>query len=60
MREMSKLYETILVVSGEGEKGRKVSEGYGFQDLLTPGNIIKDHAHKPPFRQLTAEVRSSR
>jgi HAD superfamily hydrolase (TIGR01456 family) len=60
MREMAKLYKTILVVSGEGEKGRKVSEGYGFQDVLTPGDIIKDNAHTTPFRQLTAEVKSSR
>ena len=44
-------------MSSEGGKGRKISEDCGFQDLLTPGDIIKDNAHKTAFRQLTAEAK---
>jgi len=55
MREMVDRYKTILVVGGEGEKCRQVAEGYGFQDVVTPGDIIKDNAATTPFRQLTTE-----
>jgi ribonucleotide monophosphatase NagD (HAD superfamily) len=55
MREMAKRYKTVLVVGGEGEKCRTVAEGYGFQDVITPGDIIKDNANTTPFRKLTEE-----
>ncbi|KAK3073832.1 hypothetical protein LTR53_004239 [Teratosphaeriaceae sp. CCFEE 6253] len=55
MREMSAKYGTVLVVGGEGEKCRQVAEGYGFKDVVTPGDIIKDNPDTTPFRKLTAE-----
>jgi ribonucleotide monophosphatase NagD (HAD superfamily) len=55
MREMVEKYETVLVVGGEGEKCRQVAEGYGFRDVITPGDIIKDNEATTPFRKLTAE-----
>jgi HAD superfamily hydrolase (TIGR01456 family) len=55
MREMVEKYETVLVIGGEGEKCREVAEGYGFRDVVTPGDIIKDNAATTPFRKLTAE-----
>lgn len=55
MREMAKKYGTVLVVGGEGEKCRLVAEGYGFRDVVTPGDIIKDNKDTTPFRKLTAE-----
>jgi len=55
MREMVEKYETVLVVGGEGEKCRQVAEGYGFRDVVTPGDIIKDNEATTPFRKLTAE-----
>lgn len=55
MREMAERYKTVLVVGGEGEKCRIVAEGYGFQDVVTPGDIIKDNPDTTPFRKLTAE-----
>jgi HAD superfamily hydrolase (TIGR01456 family) len=55
MREMAEQYHTVLVVGGEGEKCRHVAEGYGFRDVVTPGDIIKDNADTTPFRKLTAE-----
>jgi HAD superfamily hydrolase (TIGR01456 family) len=55
MREMAQKYKTVLVVGGEGEKCRQVAEGYGFQDVITPGDIIKDNTHTTPFRKLTSE-----
>lgn len=55
MREMAERYNTILVVGGEGEKCRQVAEGYGFKDVVTPGDIIKDNQDTTPFRKLTEE-----
>lgn len=55
MREMVEKYKTVLVVGGEGEKCRQVAEGYGFRDVVTPGDIIKDNEATTPFRRLTEE-----
>ncbi|KAF1983953.1 HAD superfamily hydrolase-like protein [Aulographum hederae CBS 113979] len=55
MREMAQKYKTVLVVGGEGEKCRHVAEGYGFKDVVTPGDIIKDNQDTTPFRKLTEE-----
>ena len=55
MREMAQKYRTVLVVGGEGDKCRHVAEGYGFQDVVTPGDIIKDNQHTTPFRKLTED-----
>lgn len=53
MREMAEKYHTVLVVGGEGEKCRIVAEGYGFKDVVTPGDIIKTRKDTTPFRKLT-------
>lgn len=58
MREMVEKYKTVLVVGGEGEKCREVAEGYGFQDVVTPGDIIKYNEATTPFRRLTNEERA--
>ncbi|KAL8946383.1 MAG: hypothetical protein Q9222_007213 [Ikaeria aurantiellina] len=55
MREMAQKYGTVLVVGGEGDKCRTVAEGYGFKDVVTPGDIIKDNKDTTPFRKLTAD-----
>ena len=55
MREMANNYGTVLVVGGEGEQCRQVAEGYGFVDVVTPGDIIKDNQETTPFRKLTEE-----
>ena len=55
MRDMAEKYHTVLVMGGEGEKCRVVAEGYGFKDVVTPGDIIKDNQHTTPFRKLTEE-----
>jgi HAD superfamily hydrolase (TIGR01456 family) len=55
MREMAEKYGTVLVVGGEGEKCRHVAEGYGFKDVVTPGDIIKHNSATCPFRKLTPE-----
>lgn len=59
MREMVEKYNTILVVGGEGEKCRQVAESYGFRDVITPGDIIKDNEATTPFRKLTKEEREN-
>ncbi|KAF4121016.1 to phosphatidyl synthase [Geosmithia morbida] len=55
MREMARTYGTVLVIGGEGEKCRQVAEGYGFKDVVTPGDIIKHDSATTPFRTLTPE-----
>ncbi|RYP45596.1 hypothetical protein DL768_008075 [Monosporascus sp. mg162] len=55
MSEMANKYNTVLVVGGEGEKCRQVAEGYGFKDVVTPGDIIKANSATTPFRKLTEE-----
>ncbi|KAL2834980.1 HAD-like domain-containing protein [Aspergillus cavernicola] len=55
MREMAEKYNTVLVVGGEGEKCRHVAEGYGFKDVITPGDFIKTSQDTTPFRKLTEE-----
>lgn len=55
MKEMAAKYGTVLVVGGEGEKCRHVAEGYGFKDVVTPGDIIKYDPDTTPFRKLTEE-----
>jgi HAD superfamily hydrolase (TIGR01456 family) len=57
MREMVEKYRTVLVIGGEGEKCRQVAEGYGFKDVVVPGDLIKDNEHITPFRKLTEEER---
>jgi HAD superfamily hydrolase (TIGR01456 family) len=54
---MVEKHQTVLVVGGEGEKCRKVAEGYGFKDVITPGDIIKSNESTTPFRQLTDQER---
>ncbi|KAL6708650.1 hypothetical protein ACN47E_002631 [Coniothyrium glycines] len=61
MKAMAERYTTVLVVGGEGEKCRNVAEGYGFKDVVTPGDIIKDNQDTTPFRRLTEdEYKNSR
>lgn len=55
MREMAEKYHTVLIVGGEGDKCRHVAEGYGFKDVVTPGDIIKDNKDTTPFRTLNTE-----
>lgn len=55
MREMAQRYNTVLVVGGVGEKCRIVAEGYGFKNVVTPGDIIKTRHDTTPFRKLTDE-----
>lgn len=55
MREMAETFDTVLVVGGEGEKCRTVAEGYGFKDVITPGDVIKTVSDTTPFRELTDE-----
>jgi HAD superfamily hydrolase (TIGR01456 family) len=52
---MAEKFDTVLVVGGEGEKCRQVAEGYGFKDVITPGDIIADNPDTTPFRKLTEE-----
>lgn len=52
MREMANVFKTVLVVGGEGEKCREVARTYGFQDIITPGDLMKSNPAVTPFRKL--------
>lgn len=52
---MAEKYHTVLVVGGESEKCTQVAEGYGFKDIVTPGDITKHNADTTPLRKLTEE-----
>lgn len=54
---MVEKYKTVLVIGGEGEKCREVAEGYGFKDVVTPGDIILANKDTTPFRTLTDQER---
>lgn len=55
MRELASKYKTVLVVGGDGDKCRQVAQSYGFKDVITPGDIIKDNMDTTPFRKLTED-----
>ncbi|KAH0290600.1 HAD-superfamily hydrolase [Aureobasidium namibiae CBS 147.97] len=55
MKEMASKYNTVLVIGGEGDKCRQVAEGYGFKDVVTPGDIIKYNPDTTPFRTMTED-----
>ncbi|KAI4762190.1 HAD superfamily hydrolase-like protein [Aureobasidium sp. EXF-3400] len=55
MKEMASKYNTVLVIGGEGDKCRQVAEGYGFKDVVTPGDIIKFNPDTTPFRTMTED-----
>jgi len=59
MREMAETFDTVLVVGGTGEKCREVAEGYGFKNVVTPGDVIKTNPDAAPFRTLTQEERDN-
>lgn len=59
MRDMASEFKTVLVVGGEGEQCRQLAEGYGFEDVVTPGDIILNNPHTTPFRTLTEEEREN-
>ena len=58
MREMAQKYKTVLVVGGEGEKCRLVAEGYGFRDVVTPGDIMKDNRRLTDQETQNSRVRN--
>lgn len=55
MRDLKDKYKTVLVIGGIGEACRHVAENYGFEDVVTPGDILKWNPHVSPFRTLTEE-----
>lgn len=55
MRDLKSKYKTVLVIGGIGEACRHVAENYGFEDVCTPGDILKWNPHVSPFRTLTDE-----
>lgn len=61
MRDLAQRFSTVLVVGGVGEACRQVAEQYGFQDVVTPGDILKWDPSVSPYRTLSEEeLESSR
>jgi HAD superfamily hydrolase (TIGR01456 family) len=50
---------TVLVVGGESNKCRLVAESYGFENVLTPGDIFAAHPEIWPFSHVFGAYYSS-
>lgn len=43
---------TVLVMGSDASKARRIAKGYGFQSVVTPGDILKAHPEIFPFDPL--------
>lgn len=55
MKDLVDRFKTVLVVGGVGDACRKVAEGYGFKDVVTPLDIMKWKPSVTPYHTLTEE-----
>ncbi|CEP21650.1 PPS2 [Cyberlindnera jadinii] len=55
MKDLVDVYDTVLVVGGVGDACRKVAEGYGFKQVVTPLDIMKWNPSVTPYHTLTEE-----
>ncbi|KAN0095204.1 hypothetical protein V8E51_015915 [Hyaloscypha variabilis] len=51
--------EVSLLSAEKGRSIDKVAKGYGFRDIITPSNIIKDNKATTPFCKLTIEEKAN-
>ncbi|GMM36886.1 hypothetical protein DASC09_042110 [Saccharomycopsis crataegensis] len=55
MKDLVSKFKTVLVIGGVGDACRKVAEGYGFQDVVTPLDIMKWKPSVTPYHTLTED-----
>lgn len=55
MKDLVSKFKTVLVVGGVGDACRKVAEGYGFKDVVTPLDIMKWKPSVTPYHTLTED-----
>lgn len=51
----NKTYNRVLVVGGPDDKARHVALDYGFEDVITPGDIIRQTPALSPHHRYTAD-----
>lgn len=58
--ELDALHDkTVLVVGGDGAKCADVARGYGFQHVITPGDILVSHPDVWPFSHVFTDYYKS-
>lgn len=50
-----KTYHRVMVVGGPGDSARHVALDYGFKDVITPGDIVRQTPSISPHHRYTAE-----
>lgn len=55
MKDLVDVYKNVLVVGGVGDTCRKVAEGYGFQNVYIPLDVMKWNPSVSPYYKLTEE-----
>lgn len=55
MKDLVPVYENVLVVGGVLDSCRKVAQGYGFQNVYIPLDIMKWNPSVTPYYQLSDE-----
>jgi HAD superfamily hydrolase (TIGR01456 family) len=55
MKDLVDIHKTVLVVGGVGDACRNVAEGYGFEQVVTPLDIMKWNPSVSPYHTLTEE-----
>lgn len=55
MKDLVDVHKTVLVVGGVGDACRKVAEEYGFEQVVTPLDIMKWNPAVTPYHTLTEE-----
>lgn len=55
MKDLITVYKNVLVVGGVGDTCRKIAQGYGFQNVFIPLDVMKWNPSVSPYYQLTKE-----
>lgn len=55
MKDLVDVYKNVLVVGGVGDTCRKVAEGYGFENVYIPLDVMKWNPSVSPYYKLTEE-----
>ncbi|ODV78551.1 HAD-superfamily hydrolase [Suhomyces tanzawaensis NRRL Y-17324] len=48
-------FDRVLVVGGPGDQARKCAQEYGFQDVVMPIDIVRQHPEASPHHRFTQE-----
>lgn len=55
MKDLVDVHKTVMVVGGVGDDCRKVAEEYGFENVVTPLDVMKWNPSVTPYHTMTEE-----